>query len=489
MSQLTAFLAHRFGWETYLRPFLYKKLPSGVGWSATLGSLCALTFAVEAVTGMVLAMYYTPSPDLAYRSIQYIMEDVQLGWLLRGIHHWGAGAMVFLVACHLLHVFFTGSFKAPREMTWVVGTMLLLLTLGMGFTGYLLPWDQKAYWATVVSSNVPRDIPIIGDVVTRVLLGGDRVSGLTLSRFYATHMLILPTLMLTSAAVHIYLVRLHGMAADSQSDSTSGRIYRFYPEHLARASTAFALVLAALAGLSALGHVPLEKMAGTVDPAYLPRPEWYYMWLFQLLTYFSGRWEAVGSLAIPLAGVAMLFAVPWLGRWPLRRLADRPLAAACGVSGVVAVVYLTVTAFSGVQPYGQVVPIPDRALTPVELRGLEVYVERECAYCHNISNQGGRREGPDLANMAAKKRTVDAMMEFIKNPQKVSSLSIMPKYDLPPEQLQGLAEFILSLNPGQGRHRIATAEDVRAGKIQQRTGAISAPEGIKPHPIIKGGNR
>lgn len=466
MSRLTSFLAHRFGWEPNLRPFLYKKLPPGVGWPATLGSLCALIFVVEAITGMFLAMYYNPSPDLAYRSIQYIMEDVQFGWLLRGIHHWGAGAMVLLVACHLLHVFFSGSFKAPREMTWVVGSLLLLLTLGMGFTGYLLPWDQKAYWATVVSSNIPRDIPILGQAAARILIGGDHVSGLTLSRFYATHMLILPTLILMSAAVHIYLVRLHGMDPGHEADTASDRVYRFYPEHLARASVAFALVLAVLIGLSVFVHVPLEKVAGTVDPTYLPRPEWYYMWIFQLLTYFSGHWEVVGSLAIPALGVAVLFAVPWLGRSSARRIADRPLAAAFGISGIVAVVYLTITAFAGVQPYGQILTIPDRSLTPGELLGLKVYVDRECAYCHNIGNRGGRREGPDLANMAAKGRTVKALMHYIKDPQQASRMSIMPKYDLPPEQLQGLAEFILQLDPNRGPHRSVTADAVREGKIK-----------------------
>jgi ubiquinol-cytochrome c reductase cytochrome b subunit len=269
-----------------------------------------------------------------------------------------------------------------------------------------------------------------------------------------------------SVAVHIYLVRLHGMDPGHEADPASDRVYRFYPEHLARASVAFALVLAVLIGLSVFVHVPLEKVAGTVDPTYLPRPEWYYMWIFQLLTYFSGHWEVVGSLAIPALGVAVLFAVPWLGRSSARRIADRPLAAAFGISGIVAVVYLTITAFAGVQPYGQILTIPDRSLTPGELLGLKVYVDRECAYCHNIGNRGGRREGPDLANMAAKGRTVKALMHYIKDPQQASRMSIMPKYDLPPEQLQGLAEFILQLDPNRGPHRSVTADAVREGKIK-----------------------
>lgn len=466
MSRIKVFLAHRFGWDSHLRPFLYKKLSSEMGWRATLGSLCLLLFVVEAVTGMVLAMYYNPAPDLAYRSIQFIMEDVSLGWLLRGIHHWGAGAMVVAVVVHLISVFFAGSFKAPREMTWVMGVTLLLLTLGMGFTGYLLPWDQKAYWATLVSSNIPRDIPVIGDLASRILIGGDHISGLTLSRFYAIHMLILPALILAIAVVHIYLVRLHGMAEQSQESADPKQTYCFYPDHLARASVVFFGVLLVLVALSVFAHVPLEKEAGTVDPTYLPRPEWYYMWLFELLTYFPGSWETVGSLIIPFAGVAVLFAVPWLGRSPVARLADRPLAAAFGVTGIVAVVYLTVMAFAGIQPYGQIVPIPDRELTSNELQGLTLFVERECAYCHHIANQGGRRKGPDLANMAAKDRTVDELMHFIRNPQEVSRWSIMPKYDLPPEQLRGLAEFILALDARQREFRVVTAEEVRKGEVQ-----------------------
>ncbi|MBT6613061.1 MAG: DUF4405 domain-containing protein, partial [Deltaproteobacteria bacterium] len=136
MSGFSTFLSHRLGWDHYLKPFFYKKLPSGLTWSATLGSLCALVFAVEAVTGMLLAMYYNPSPELAYESINFIMNDVAMGSTLRGIHHWGASAMVVLVFVHMMTVFFSGSYKAPRELTWTAGVFLFLFTLGLGFTGY-----------------------------------------------------------------------------------------------------------------------------------------------------------------------------------------------------------------------------------------------------------------------------------------------------------------------------------------------------------------
>jgi quinol-cytochrome oxidoreductase complex cytochrome b subunit len=450
-----AFL-ERIGWDECIRPFLYKKLPAQTGWSATLGSLCVLLFAVMVVSGLFLALYYNPSPDRAYQSVDYIMKEVPLGAVLRGIHHWGASAMVLMVFLHLMSNFFSGTYKAPRELTWIGGVCLLLITLGLGFTGYLLPWDMKAYWATVVSTNIPRDIPVIGKFVTRIALSGDNVSGSTLTRFFAVHAMLLPALLAVFAATHVYLVRLHGLAEDSSAPSVAAGVspaleppdpvYRFYPEHAWRSALVFAVVFLALVALALFGCIPREPIAGTLVESYLPRPEWYYLWLFQLLTYFPGKWEAVGSLAIPIVGLAVLFAAPFLGRNRLLGAANRPLALAVGVTSIVGIVYLTAMGWEGAQPYGQVLPIPDRALTASEARGLFLYAERECAYCHQINGLGGHRVGPDLSNVVAKRRTKDYLAKYIKNPQAIKRTSIMPKYDLPNTELQALADFILALD-------------------------------------------
>ncbi len=452
----------RIGWEKGLRPFLYKKLSPRTGWSATLGSLCVMLFAVQVVTGIFLALYYNASPDKAYQSVDYIMKDVPLGTLLRGIHHWGSSAMVVAVVLHLLSNFFSGTYKTPREVTWMGGVCLLLITLGLGFTGYLLPWDLKAYWATVVSTNIPKDIPVIGKFITRLALGGDTVSGSTLTRFYAIHAMLLPALLVVFVVFHIYLVRFHGMAEETSDaepepaggpravpgsqqppkpagdDSRSGtvgrsqssveKLYRFYPEHAWRCSLVFAVVFLGLIALSLFGHIPREKIAGTLVPDYLPRPEWYYMWLFQLLTYFPGKWEAVGSLAIPILGLVLLFAVPFLGRNRRLGVANRPLPLAVGVTAVVGIVFLTVQGFQGVRPYGQIIPVPDRPLTASAKRGLYLYADRECAYCHQIDGRGGHPVGPDLANMVAKHRTRDYLARYIKDPQAIKPTAIMPKY-------------------------------------------------------------
>lgn len=413
-------------------------------------------------------MYYNPSPDKAYQSIDYIANQVSMGRLLLGIHHWGASIMIVAVFIHMCTTFFSGSFQTPREFTWVAGVCLFLLTLGLGLTGYLLPWDQKAYWATVVSTNILGDIPVVGEWIKRTLLAGDTVSGLTLTRFYAIHMLLLPSLMMVLICLHIYLVRIHGLA-EPPVTITKGqrsplepreRIYRFFPEHLARASFVFTLVFFLILLLSRIVDVNREDIAGTLSESYLPRPEWYFMWLYQLLTYFSGATEIIGSLVIPLAIVFLLFALPFLTRSTLRAPSDRPLAMAIGATFLIGIVFLTIMGFAGSRSYGKVVVIPDRKLTPAENQGLYLFLDKECAYCHQILGKGGRREGPDLSNLVAKDRTMDRLVKYIRNPRAFSKWTTMPKYDLSQGELNALASFILALDFSRFKPKSVTRDEV-----------------------------
>jgi len=470
MSNFKETVLQRIGWDVNLKPFLYKKLPSNLGWSVTLGSMGVALFGLLAATGMFLAMYYSPSPGKAYQSIEYIMNEVPLGDVLRGIHHWGAGAMVLVVFLHLFCVFFAGAFKAPRELTWIVGVLLLFVTLGLGFTGYLLPWDQKAYWATVVAANIPSDIPIIGESITNLILGGT-VSGFTITRFYAIHMLILPACMLVLIVGHIYLVRLHGVS-EHKSKKTStketgivtaeqSRLYRFFPEHCGRSSLVFLVIFSIILYLSIFAEVPKEDIAGTIDESYLPRPEWYFMWIFELLTYFSGSTEVIGSLGIPTLCAVILLGLPFIEKSKHIGSAKRPLATAVGVSSAVVIVYLTIMGFSGAHDYGKTLLIPDRQLTQSEEKGMQIYVQQDCSYCHQTLGEGGRRVGPDISNIKAKGRTPEYLAKFVKDPQSESWFSIMPKYALKQEELSALADFMLALDFSEtGWRRIAKEEVV-----------------------------
>lgn len=198
-------LDERLGLEAIYGTILDRKVPK-VNWWFTLGSASLFLFVMQGITGIFLTMYYVPSPDKAYDSVEYIMNGVAFGWLIRGIHHWGASLMVLVVFIHMLRTFFYGAYKYPREVTWLTGTFLLLLTLGMGFTGYLLPWNQRAYWATTVGTEIAGTVPGIGDFILRVLRGGSDLSAVTLARFFSAHIWLLPLGILLLISVHMYLI-------------------------------------------------------------------------------------------------------------------------------------------------------------------------------------------------------------------------------------------------------------------------------------------
>jgi quinol-cytochrome oxidoreductase complex cytochrome b subunit len=204
-ARLISWLDERLGLTGMYRAILDRKIPK-VNWLFTLGSATLFLGVVQGVTGILLTAYYVPHPDQAYDSINYIMTDVSFGWLIRGIHHWGATLLVITVFLHMLRTFFYGAYKYPREITWVTGVGLLLLTLGMGFTGYLLPWNQRAFWATTVGTSITETIPFIGPLINSALRGGAELTTLTLVRFFSAHIWILPALIVALVGTHLYLV-------------------------------------------------------------------------------------------------------------------------------------------------------------------------------------------------------------------------------------------------------------------------------------------
>jgi quinol-cytochrome oxidoreductase complex cytochrome b subunit len=188
-----------------------RKVPK-VNWLYTLGSATLLVALIQGVTGMLLTIYYVPSPDQAYDSVQYITTQVPAGWLIRGLHHWGATAMVVLTVLHMVRVIYYGSYKYPREITWFTGVGLLIIVIGFGFTGYLLPWDQKAYWATTVGTRIAEVTPFVGDIFLRVMRGGEELTAVTLARFFGVHVWFLPASLLALLGVHLYLVIRNGIS-------------------------------------------------------------------------------------------------------------------------------------------------------------------------------------------------------------------------------------------------------------------------------------
>jgi len=216
-------LEERSGLIGGIRYFLFRKVPSDTNWMQTLGSATLTAFLVQAITGVILAMFYRPTPGEAYSSIQNITDNVTLGWLVRGMHKWGASVFIILMFLHMGRVFLFGAYKYPRELNWIIGVLLLLMGMMEGFTGYLLPWDQTAYWASVVGINLNGTAPFLGPWLAQFLRSGQEISGDTLTRFYSLHMLLIPGAIFALIGLHLYLVIRLGVSSPPWSKEAAGR--------------------------------------------------------------------------------------------------------------------------------------------------------------------------------------------------------------------------------------------------------------------------
>ena len=325
-----------------LRDFLRYPLPRGVGWAHVSGSLLLTLFGVQALTGALLALYYSPSAAEAWDSVRYIEEHVIAGAFVRGMHHWAAMLFVPLAALHLAHVFWSAAYKAPRRATWLVGCLLFACLLGFGFTGYLLPWDLKALFGTRVGVEIAGSVPIAGDYLRRLLAGGEAVGALTLPRFYALHAVILPPIFLSLVALHLVLVRMHGIAphADAAPGELSGEL--FHPHQTLRDGVAALLLVLVVGAIAYQVGAPLEERADASNTSYVPRPEWYFLGAQQLLRLFQGDKEILASTIIPGLSMLLLFAWPWLDRTRTRSPKKRPFALLVGLLAGSSVVVLTV---------------------------------------------------------------------------------------------------------------------------------------------------
>ncbi len=333
----------RTGFRALVKHVLDEPLPSGVGWWFVTGSIVLFLLAVQLVTGVLLAIFYSPSPDSAYDSIRFIMERVTFGRVLRGLHFFGASFIVIAAIVHMLRVVAFGSYKKPRELNWIVGVLLLLIILGFALTGYLLPWDQKAYWATTVTINIARSTPLVGDVLSGLLKGGTDLGALTLLRWYAAHVFLLPACLIAFTVAHLYLMRRQGISGPVKA--MPGPPTPFYPYHALKDTIASAAVFALLLTLAIFFDAPLDPVADPTDATYVPRPEWYFMSLFELLKYFPGPLEPVATVVIPGLVIMLLLLLPFLDRRPDREPAKRPLVIGSFIVVFTGITLLTVLGF------------------------------------------------------------------------------------------------------------------------------------------------
>jgi cytochrome b6 len=293
-----------------------------------LGGMTLFLFLIQVATGILLLFYYRPSAEDAYESIQFLMSEVEFGWLVRSIHSWSSNLMIFTAFLHLLSVMLLKAYRKPREITWLSGVALLGLAMGFGFTGYLLPWNELAYFATRVGTQITEAVPLVGSFIGSLLRGGDDVTGATLTRFYAFHVAVLPMAATFLLGMHLFMVQKHGMSVPPDVERQGGKksVMPFFPNFLLRDLVGWLCALAILAALAAYLPAELGEKADPFAPAPIGiKPEWYFMFMFQTLKYLPAHilWmegEVVGILGFMLAGLAFLI-FPFLDR---RSAQDKP---------------------------------------------------------------------------------------------------------------------------------------------------------------------
>ncbi len=313
----------RTGWRKICHEALFENVPGGARWRYVWGSTLTFTLVVQFITGIFLWMGYSPSSQTAWESVYYIQDVMSGGWLLRGLHHYTAHVMIILLALHLMQVVIDGAYKAPREINFWFGLILLQLVLALSLTGYLLPWDQKGYWATKVATNLVVAVPGIGPALQKIIIGGPEYGHHTLTRFFALHAGLIPGSIVLLLVGHIYLFRRHGLTAKEPKRRPDAP---FWPDQvlkdvvacLAVLSTVLFLVLRhRLTGSSGPLGAELGAPADPSEPFSAARPDWYFMFLFQFLKFFPGATEIWGSIIIPGLLMGIIFLMPFIGRWRL----------------------------------------------------------------------------------------------------------------------------------------------------------------------------
>jgi ubiquinol-cytochrome c reductase cytochrome b subunit len=473
-NRLADWLDQRTGYRALAHEALEEPIPGGARWRYVFGSALSTTFAIQLATGLLLMLAYSPSASTAWGSVFYINDVMTLGWFIRGIHHFGSQAMIVLLVLHLLQVLSSGAYRAPREVNWWFGLALLFVTLGFSLTGYLLPWDQKGYWATKVATNIMGGAPAVGPYLQKVVVGGADYGNATLTRFYGLHVGILPALFVVCLAAHVALFRRHGLTPPRHAERRATGT--FWPEQLFMDTIASVVVFGIVVALVRReGGANLDAPADPSSSEYPARPEWYFLSLFQLLKYFPGKQEMIGTIIIPSAILVVMLLIPLFDRLLPRGLAH---FLACGLvfALVGSAVYLTYEAVqsdahaphfqdgrrkadesrqralklaaSGIPPDGAMYVLLRDPLT----HGRAV-LERKCLGCHYFDGKGtGKQTASDLKDFGSK----TWIRGLLDDPKSAAHFGHVPQCDgmvewkksskLKAEELDAVARFVATFS-------------------------------------------
>lgn len=464
LQRIKTWFADRIGIDTLTKP-LYHPVPPETtegksAWAYVFGFGILFAFLVQVITGVVLATKYVPSPDTAYQSIQFITDEVAFGRVIRGMHWFGASAMVILVIIHALRVFLTGSYKYPREFNWISGVVLLYLTFGMAFTGQLLRWDQNGIWTVLVGANFAGRVPIIGEYLGQLILAGETMSGATLSRFFVLHVFVLPAMIVLLIGLHMFLVLRHGISEFPKAGQpVDPRTYReqyrayverhnrlYWPDAMWKEVLFGGLVIVTIIALAVIfGPRELAPPPSLIDLRAAPQPDWFLIWYYALISIQPHGWENFFLVYLPLLFMIFLIILPILSNRGERSPRRRPFAV-FGASALIGTLVLLIV-------LGHRAPwVPDYETEPLTaaelgvtegpvLEGARIFYERDCQYCHVVLDRGGGY-GPELTNVTKRLPPEEITIRI------VQGIGNMPPYQgtLTEEELDRIMVFLVAIS-------------------------------------------
>jgi ubiquinol-cytochrome c reductase cytochrome b subunit len=456
LKKIWAWIDDRSGITEMLNPLIKHLVPPGSKWSYVFGSATLFCLVLQVITGVALSLLYQPSSSDAYQSLQFITHKAKFGNLLRGMHYFGASAMIIMVGIHMIRVYITAAYKYPREMGWISGVLLLFLTIAMGFTGQLLRWDSNGVWSSVVAAEQLGRIPVIGKLAARLLMGGNSIGGHTLSRFYSYHVFIIPAILFILVAFHLMLVIRNGISEPPKMGRpVDPKTYRqWYKDMLAKVGVPFwpysawrdilfgATTIIAVISLAIIYGPP--ELTQPPNPAYIytnPKPDWYMLAIFSLFALMPPRIESVVIFVGPVLTILILLSLPFISHKGERSALRRPWA----VFGSICVIVFVFSLFllgeqSTWSPQFTAKPLTPTAIHSSDtlvIRGAALLYQRGCLYCHKVENTGGLK-GPDLTNIAGRLSDEDLRVRII------NGGTNMPAYGgiLKKEELTSIIAFL-----------------------------------------------
>ncbi len=466
-------LNKRTGLDALLKTALYEPIPGGARFAYVFGSGLLFIYISQVITGIFLALYYVPSADHAHTTVAYITKSITAGSFLRSLHAYGASAMIVVLLLHLSQTYIYGAYKGRRELLWLSGCVLFALVLGMAFTGYLLPWDQRAYFATAVGTNAVSEVPLLGESLKRMMRGGTEMGTLTISRFFVAHVFLIPAGIFALVASHIFIFRKAGAAGPFTENpyKPEQKAELFYPRQVLMDLSLTALLIIGLGVMAFLAPIQLGPPANPADAQYIPRPEWYYLPIFQWLKYWHGAASVIGILVIPAVVVLAIVALPFMDRGVERRPWKRPVAMGAYVFVFAVLIALGFRSEyldkhdAGVsqqlakqkaeeqeymsKPFepelssGSLAAANVTLADPVAAKGKTIFEAQSCNACHGDGG-AGTAAGPKLMEISAK-FSAEQLAALFKHPTEKMTAGGMPPVELPADEMKSLIAYLESL--------------------------------------------